>query len=234
MKDLIRNYSDKPPSALKDSKVYKLLENTINSAFNETCFNINEKTFEQLQSLLGEQLTREKASKFLQPWVNAIRIAKLIEKIEMKSAKAKYRQQSRYIDTIIKNLKRGITPEEELIFFLTGNELNHELIIEYLETIKQYSLPLLELKVPNGATFNPHNIRKYGIFSLIHLGAKLGLEKKGKPSPLHQFIHIITDMEYQEINEYSPEYNKEKFEAFSTAHSVYTFIYNPEEPLIKV
>ena len=228
---LRESYSDKPPSELKKSKVYKHLERTIIAAFHEICFNIEEKTFEELQSLLGKSFTRETASKILQPWPNAIRIADLIEKTILKTVKAQYQQYNHYLDAVIKNLQRGITPEGQFIFFLTGHELNHELAIECLDTIKQHYSPILELKISNGAIFNPHNIRKRGILSLFHLGKRLGLKKIGKPSLLHQFIHIATGMEYKKINEYSSQYNEEEFEATSSNHPVYNFIYDPEKPI---
>jgi hypothetical protein len=230
-KSLIESYSDKSPSALKESKVYKLVEKTINSTFKKICFNIKEKTFTEFRLLLGENLTRETASRILQPWTNAIRIADLIEKANLTANKAKYHQYSRYLDNMVKNLQRGITPEEQLIFFLTGYELNHELMIEHFNAIKLHFSPILELKIPNGAIFNPYNIRKRGIFSLFHLGERLGLEKIGKPFSLHHFIHIATGMEYKIIDDYSSQYDKEKFETTSSNHRVYNFIYDPEKPI---
>jgi len=231
MNYLIRSYSDQPPEILKDSKVYAALQSSIDTAYDNNCFNIKEKTFKELQSLFGEKLTRQAASTMLQPWSNAIRIAAIVENIDIEACRKKYARQARYIDTMIRDLERGISSAEQLLFFLEGYELNHELMIEYFEAYKRYFLPMLELKFLNGATLNPHNIRRHGIFSLFHLGERLGLQKTGKPYPLHHFIHIATGKEYKNIDDYSLQYNKEEFENTSANHLVYKFIYNPEEPI---
>lgn len=232
MTSLITNYSDQPPAALKNSEVYKVLESIINAVYDEECFNIrHNNTFVQLKSLIGDELTESAAVKILQPWVNAVRIAAVVKKIKTKMVKQKHRRQFQHVDAIIRNLKKGISPDEPLIFFLKGDEFNRQQMIECLDTYKQHYSLLLNLKLPNGAPLNPHNIRKHGIFSLFHLGSRLKLKKSGQPSPLHQFIHIATGKEYEDIEKYYLQYNRKKFEIITMSNPVFSFIYNPKTPM---
>lgn len=231
MTELIESYSEKPPEALKKSKVYRALQLIIDEAYDNDCYNIKEKTYNQLKSLIDERLTKDTALNIVRPWTRANRIAALVKKNNIKSIKDKYRRHIRYINTIIKDLNKGINPIESLIFFLKGNELNHEAMIKYLEDYKNHYSLVLELEFFNGALLNPHNLIRHGFFSLFHLGDKLGLEKIGKPTRLHHFVNIITDSEYKKIIEYSLQYNKEEFEKISETHPLYNFIYCYEEPI---
>ena len=135
MIDLITSYSDQPPKALEKAEVYKILESIINSAYDKVCYNIRyNDTLTLLKSLISEELTPNAAVHILQPWTNAVRIATVVEKIDTKMIKQKHRRQFQHVDAIIKNLKKGISPDEPLIFFLTGNEFNRQRMIEHLET----------------------------------------------------------------------------------------------------
>lgn len=232
MADLIRNYSNKPSTELNDSIVYKTLENIINKAYDHHCHYIrSNKTFTELKKLLGEELTQERAIQILQPWIKAVRIASIIGKISLRKTREKYRRQIQHIEAIIKDLNNGIHPVEPLIFFLTGDEINHEIMIDALEAYKQHFSLILNLKFITGTPLNPDNIRMHGIFSLFHLGKKLGLKNKGKPTPLRKFVQIATNKEYKEIEKYHTKYNKKKFEKTTACNAVCRFIYNHQEPL---
>lgn len=227
MSDLISSYSEKPPKELDKSTVYKILGSIINNAYDKHCYNIGDNnTIVDLRKLIGDELSQSRAVHIVQPWVTSVRLAAIIEKISIKKTREKYHRQIQYVDAIIKDLKKGIDPAEPLIFFLVGNEINHGLMIEYLEAYKFHFSLILDLKFPTGTPLNPDNIRQYGVHSIFHIGEKLNLNKIGKPSSLYRFVQIITDKEFKDIEKQYSKYSREKLELLSTTNSVCSFIYN--------
>lgn len=191
----------KHTSEFNQSKLGQRLDETLITCLKATV-TVNDETGTKLATLLEiNNLPREVVMILTQPWYKANMLATWIEQHNLPTAK----ERANDIINKLKDLKKILTanstePSLLLMLLLTSSELDLDRILFNLDEIQSFFEFFIKRDFNNGNNYSVNFFRRYAINSLIWMGKKMGLVETGKPTQLNQYISIVTDRVYADIN----------------------------------
>lgn len=176
------------------------LDETMMKCLKDTA-KINEKTGEELATLLNANLPREFVMALTRPWYRANMLATWCEQLNLPEEKEWVRDVIKLLKQMKKILVRH-NPDNVLLLmlFITSTEPKLDEFVENLDELISFFESFLKLEFKNGKTFSPNYFRRYAINSLFWMGKKMGLLETGSPTQLNKYVHIVTERVYEEIN----------------------------------
>ncbi|CAM2736633.1 Uncharacterised protein [Legionella steigerwaltii] len=220
----------KHTSEFNQSKLGQRLDETLMTCLRATV-TVNDETGTKLATLLEiSNLPREVVMILTQPWYKANMIASWIEKHNLPTAK----ECAKDIIKKLKDLKKILTanstePSLFLMLLLTSSELDLDKILFNLNEIQSFFEFFIKHNFKNGNNYSANFFRRYAINSLFWMGKKMGLVETGKPTKLNQYLHIVTDRVYEDINKDFMRFKKIDFLTISKEkmNVPLSFIFNP-------
>ncbi len=109
----------------------------------------------------------------------------------------------------------------------TSSELNLDQLLFNLTEVQSFFESFTEIDFDNSSEYSINFLRRYAINSLILMGKKMGLNEKGKPTQLNQYLQIVTDRVYEEIWKDNTKFGEADFPDSIEQNTLLLFIHNP-------
>lgn len=227
---MINQYTHENKDAIESDTLFKLLSQDLEEAFKQHCWYFKEENvFGKLRNLIKRSLTDSELIELARPWVRGLQLVYIIENINVTDEK----NQAEAVCSAIKNLRnflnRSTPPRDKLRFIAESKLLDYTQAHQALDNIEEHAAFFLSQKFKNGADLNLNYIKRYAIYCLFYIGKNIGLNKVGSPSPLYQFVKIITQFDTKEVSNYYSGYIKTTIQNEANKNSILRFIYNPPE-----
>ena len=181
-----------------------------------------------LNDLFRKEISTDQSKKILMIWGMTLYACGMTEKINVSEDEDVYLNGiSKSIEGLKKDLigwvRHGTT--FQINSLILGKEPHVNRYIDILDQLAVFVTTCrTNKKFGNGAQFSPGYIKKYGVFSLFHLGNTLGLEHTKRNSHLVTFVELITDLEKQQIYKYYKQYNEAEFQSIYKDNALLSFI----------
>lgn len=171
----------------------------------------------------------------LRPWYRANMLATWCNKVSWSDEK----ERAKTLVKTIKNLKRQLTQDPQhiaiLMLFMTSSEPDTERFLSNLDELQKFLEIFIGFDFKNGSPYSPQYFVRYAINSLFYMGKAMGLREMRVPTQLNQYIHIVTERVYEEINKDAMKFNKMDFlDNFNKQRNIpLSFVYDPYCPTNK-
>ena len=168
----------------------------------------------------------------LRPWYRANMLATWCNKVSWSDEK----ERAKTMVKTIKNLKRQLAQDPQhiaiLMLFMTSSEPDTGRFLSNLDELQKFLEIFIGFDFKNGSPYSPQYFVRYAINSLFYMGRAMGLREMGVPTQLNQYIHIVTERVYEEINKDAMKFNKMDFlDNFNKQRNIpLSFIYDPYCP----
>lgn len=225
MSSLIKEYT---LNDIQTSSSYRLLEKKVEEIIKSEFPNYISQKKEAIRNLFKFTLPEESMREITRPWVMALCLSKIIEKMDIEYERINSDSQ---IDAL-KNLKK-ILPQQpsirhSLITLQTSSEPKWEKLHSALDDHIAYEEIFKNMDFKNGTEANASFLKRYAIYSIFHIGQQCGLTKIGKSSNLFELVKILTDTVPKEISSYFAGFNKIKLKELAGDNLILNFIFNPD------
>ena len=195
-----------------------------------TALIVNKETPQALADILElPTLSAEAFTLLVRPWYRANMLADWCEKLCLPQRKENIKDAIRTIKKVKKVLQRLPDDALLLLLFVTSSEPELERLVSYLNELQALFEEFLKMDFKNGSAYSAKYCRRYGIESLFWMGKKMELRETGKPTQLNQYMHLVTDLLYADLNTSYLKFNAHDFiETFEKQKNILTqFIFNP-------
>ena len=165
----------------------------------------------------------------LRPWYRANMLATWCNKVSWRDEK----ERAKTLVKTIKSLKRQLIQDPQhiviLMLFMTSSEPDTGQVLSGLDELQKFLEIFIGFDFKNGSPYSTQYFIRYAINSLFYMGKAMGLKEIGAPTQLNQYIHIVTERVYEEINKDSMKFNKIDFlDNFNKQKNTpLSFIYDP-------
>lgn len=187
------------------------------------------KKYHSLNNLFDKPLSQDRVKKILMIWAMTIYASGMTANVNTRNDEDTYLNG---ISTSIEGLKKDLIGWEkhgttfQINSLILGKEPNTNRFLLILDQLYDFvAICRANKKFGNGSDFHPDYIKKYGIFSLFHLGAALGLTHAKRNSALFKFIEIVTELEKSQIYKYFKQYNETEFKLIPNNNNLLSLIY---------
>lgn len=170
-------------------------------------------------------------SLLVQPWLRAHMLIDFLSSFKPGEEKDRVKDIIRSIQQLKKILISWPKKSLDFLVFQTSSEPQIDRLLNYLTELEAFLRKYSKLNFNNGQVHTPDYLKTYAIDSLLWMGKKMELKESGRPTQLHKYIHIITDLLYADINKNHVNYKKEanylkKYDQIKNYWLM--FIFNPE------
>lgn len=204
-----------------DQKMIECLKATVN---------INEETGIKLATLLGINLPREVVMELIRPWYRANMLAAWCEELALPQSKENIRDLIKLIEQLKKLIStKSLRNSLMAMLFFTSTELDSEKLLHHLNEMEAFFKSFINMNFKNGEEYSADYFKRYAINSLFWIGKRIGLSETSKPTHLNQFLQIVTDRLYADINKDYYKFKKNDFleNIQQKMNTPLLFIYDP-------
>lgn len=219
----------KSEADLDKSEIGKQLESGLVNCMQEV-MTVKNNTGQRLASLLGvSSLPNLIIFLLVRPWQRANMLATWCEGKQLSAAKEP-------VKTLIRSLKKAKRdfmniPKavDMLMLFETSTELKVDGFLNDFDVAIRFFEGFSQLELANGKNYSASYFRRYALNSLFYMGKKMGLLESGAPTQLNEYIHIVTDRLYQDIDKDHYRFNNTNFmdEFARNKNTPLMLIFNP-------
>jgi hypothetical protein len=147
----------------------------------------------------------------LRPWYRANMLAAWCKKVSWTDEK----ERAKTLVKTIKSLKRQLVQDPQhiviLMLFMTSSEPDTGQFLSNLDELQKFLEIFISFDFKNGSPYSTQYFIRYAINSLFYMGKVMGLKETGVPTQINQYVHVVTERVYEEINKDSMKFNKMDF-----------------------
>ena len=223
---IIKQHNKNEFGAINSNDLFKEIDQDLEEIFKEKCEHLHGRnTLDLLQTLLGKSFSNERYVEIIRPWVRAIQLSGIFDKINIPDE----REIAKAIIDAAKNLKKYLHPtipaRDKLRYMIESKYKGSNQIINIVNDIIEHESFFTNLCFKNGSKMSPNYFKRYAVYSLFHLGEKLNLKHQGGHSPLFQLVKIITQLSSKVVSEYYVDYKKTSLDKENDSSILLNFIY---------